>query len=317
MFGLFAAAFSDAWTPSSTPCARTAGCGRLPTADIVAVAQVAYCPYDDSGAGAARGRMFSFPRVKREMLVAETRRMHALRQAKLQNALPDTQAPLLAGSLATRKKAVVVRVTRVHHACIPSTPRVSHRARAPSAPPTVSPHLERMHLLCTFYAPACPVPSRAVCVLATPACMHSWLGPGAAQKQAKRHPPTSLSWAPCEATGLSRYIHQHAHLRRCGCTCRAVLGSPYRQQPSQAALYYVTRTVTVGHGGCVQVGEAGNCLRVEVLRAANMPVTDFTGKSDPYVVLTAQSEAGLQMFRSKTAWATLVRLHLAYLCVLS
>lgn len=73
--------------------------------------QVAYCPYDDSGAGAAKGRMFSFPRVRREMLVAETRRMHAARQAKLQNALPDTQAPLLAGTLGSRKKAVVVRVS--------------------------------------------------------------------------------------------------------------------------------------------------------------------------------------------------------------
>ena len=57
----------------------------------------------------------------------------------------------------------------------------------------------------------------------------------------------------------------------------------------------------------VQVGEAGNCLRVEVLRGEGMPRTDVLGRSDPYVVVTAQSEAGLQMFRSKTAWNTLVR----------
>lgn len=57
----------------------------------------------------------------------------------------------------------------------------------------------------------------------------------------------------------------------------------------------------------VQVGEDGNCLRVEVIRGEQMPRTDITGKTDAYVVLTAQSEAGLQMFRGKTCWATLVR----------
>lgn len=38
-----------------------------------------------------------------------------------------------------------------------------------------------------------------------------------------------------------------------------------------------------------------------------MPRMDWTGAADPYVVVTAQSEAGLQMFRCATAWDTLVR----------
>ena len=57
----------------------------------------------------------------------------------------------------------------------------------------------------------------------------------------------------------------------------------------------------------VQVTEAGNCLRVEVLRGTHMPRMDWTGGADPYVVLAAQSEAGLQMFRCPSAWDTLVR----------
>lgn len=52
---------------------------------------------------------------------------------------------------------------------------------------------------------------------------------------------------------------------------------------------------------------AGNCLRVEVLRGTHMPRMDWTGGADPYVVLAAQSEAGLQMFRCPSAWDTLVR----------
>lgn len=57
----------------------------------------------------------------------------------------------------------------------------------------------------------------------------------------------------------------------------------------------------------MQVTEAGNCLRLEVLRGSHMPRMDWTGAADPYIVLTAQSEAGLQMFRCGTAWDTLVR----------
>eukprot|EP00892_Ulva_mutabilis_P005506 jgi/Ulvmu1/3327/UM155_0010.1 len=53
------------------------------------------------------------------------------------------------------------------------------------------------------------------------------------------------------------------------------------------------------------VTAAGNCLRVEVLRGTHMPRMDWTGSADPYVVVTAQSEAGLQMFRCDTAWDTL------------
>ena len=71
--------------------------------------QVAFCPYADGSCAPEHGRMFAFPRVKREMLVAEARSMHAVRQAKLQSALPDTHAPLLAPVLGARKKAVVVR----------------------------------------------------------------------------------------------------------------------------------------------------------------------------------------------------------------
>lgn len=59
----------------------------------------------------------------------------------------------------------------------------------------------------------------------------------------------------------------------------------------------------------MQVTTAGNCLRVEVLRGTHMPRMDWTGAADPYVVVTAQSEAGLQMFRCPTAWDTLVRPH--------
>lgn len=70
--------------------------------------QVAFCPYADGSCAPEHGRMFAFPRVKREMLVAEARSMHAARQAKLESALPDTNAPLLAPVLGARKKPIVV-----------------------------------------------------------------------------------------------------------------------------------------------------------------------------------------------------------------
>jgi hypothetical protein len=59
----------------------------------------------------------------------------------------------------------------------------------------------------------------------------------------------------------------------------------------------------------VQVAEAGNVLRVKVLRAECLPRMDVTGAADPYVLLTAQSQGGLQMFRLQTRWRTTVRAH--------
>ena len=50
----------------------------------------------------------------------------------------------------------------------------------------------------------------------------------------------------------------------------------------------------------VQVRQAGHCLRVEVLRAEGLPAMDTFGGSDAYAVLTVQSEAGLQMFKTAT-----------------
>jgi hypothetical protein len=58
----------------------------------------------------------------------------------------------------------------------------------------------------------------------------------------------------------------------------------------------------------MQVGEVGHCLRVDAMRGENLPRLDVTGASDPYALVTAQSEAGLQMFRTKTIWSTTVRL---------
>eukprot|EP00892_Ulva_mutabilis_P003576 jgi/Ulvmu1/1590/UM111_0018.1 len=152
------AARSSAHAHGSLKSDHAAPAGVVPSGWLMF--EVAYSPYDDGAGEDAKGSTFPFPRVRRDQLAAEALRLHAVRQAKLRQSLTDTQTPLLAGSLITRKKAVVV-------------------------------------------------------------------------------------------------------------------------------------------------GEVGNCLRVEVLRGERMPRTDIIGKSDPYVVLTAQSEAGLQMFRSKTCWATL------------
>lgn len=57
----------------------------------------------------------------------------------------------------------------------------------------------------------------------------------------------------------------------------------------------------------LQVAQVGHCLRVDVVRAENLPRQDLSGASDPYALVTAQSEAGLQMFRTKTIWSTTVR----------
>lgn len=57
----------------------------------------------------------------------------------------------------------------------------------------------------------------------------------------------------------------------------------------------------------LQVQKEGHCLRVEVERAEGLPALDMRGGSDGYVVLTAQSEAGLQMFKTRTIPGTLVR----------
>ena len=51
----------------------------------------------------------------------------------------------------------------------------------------------------------------------------------------------------------------------------------------------------------------GHCLRVELLSAANLPRMDFFGTCDPYVIVTAQSKSGLQMFRSDTIHNSQVR----------
>jgi hypothetical protein len=59
----------------------------------------------------------------------------------------------------------------------------------------------------------------------------------------------------------------------------------------------------------LQVSQRGNCLRVEVLRGEHLPRMDLVSAGDPYVLLTAQSEGGLQMFRVGTAWGTTVRAH--------
>ena len=116
----------QACTPSS-PCART-NRGL----------QVAYLPAVDGSVGDVQGGTFSFPRVKRDELVAEAARLHAARQAKLMNALADKQAPLLAGGL-TRKNAVVVRPPRPcgHTLCVLAQPRPDKSMVAILPTPTV------------------------------------------------------------------------------------------------------------------------------------------------------------------------------------
>ena len=56
----------------------------------------------------------------------------------------------------------------------------------------------------------------------------------------------------------------------------------------------------------LQVAREGHCLRIEVLRAESLPKMDTFGTCDAYVILTVQSEAGLQMFSTRTISDTLV-----------
>ena len=57
----------------------------------------------------------------------------------------------------------------------------------------------------------------------------------------------------------------------------------------------------------MQIVKMGNCLRIRVDMATNVPKMDLWGTCDPYVVLVAQSKSGLQMFKSQTKVNTLVR----------
>lgn len=71
------------------------------------------------------------------------------------------------------------------------------------------------------------------------------------------------------------------------------------------------------HHKQAQAVAGGDCLRIEVQGAEGLPRTDSWGTCDPYVLVTAQSQAGLHQFCTSTQENTLVRACRTYCSVLA
>ena len=112
--------------------------------------------------------------------------------------------------------------------------------------------------------------------------------------------PSHFPWPLLDLPRLRRTCRR-AHLQR-----QQALGVP-APQAAHALAYAPPWRHREDDDDCAILRE-GHCLRVDVVRAEALPRADTFGACDPYCIVTAQSEAGLQMFKGKTISDSQVRL---------